>query len=211
MRAALALPRPPALLALLSLCLGASAARADFIPWSYEWSSNPGTVLSADGGAGVKFTPLSGTITDGTHDIKGFQLDALVSAPGTHSFTSSPYTVSVKLTDGLTKESGTVNFTGALSGSIAADKVVLSNKLGNPFVKTVTLGQNVFTVTMGAFAAPGLPGSGVKGQLGADVIISPAGAGGPPSAVPEPSTLLLAGLGLSAVGLRCWRARRRRA
>src|SRR5262249_13639961 len=58
------------------------------------------------------------------------------------------------------------------------------------------------------------PDPGSPGSLGANVTIVP-GPGGSPSPpvqdVPEPTGLVLAGLGLSALGLRRWWARQRQA
>ena len=67
----------------------------------------------------------------------------------------------------------------------------------------LVLGQNRYTVWPGPYAPPGPLDSGQSGSLSAQVDVSPAD----PFATPEPSCLVLAGMGLLTVAGAAWRKR----
>jgi hypothetical protein len=188
-----------ALLAVPAVLAGGAPARADFIPWSYSFSVNPNPVTSNDGTASVNFATTSGTHT-GSNDSF---LATTLSAAGTANaaFSNRGYTFSMHLTDLTSNASADLSFAGALSGNSPFN---LTNKIPNPN-HSVTLGQHEYTVTLGAFVPPV---SGKAGSMQVQVITTTPG-GGPVNQVPEPASLLLAALGGSAVGLRCWWRKRR--
>jgi hypothetical protein len=182
-----------ALLAVPALLVAGAPARADYIPWSYSFSANPNPVTSDNGSASVTFAPTSGQESLSFNGLLAAQLSA--AGPTDAAFSSRGYTFSMHLTDIASGASADLSWTGAFSGSSPFN---LENKIPNPN-QQVTLGQHEYTVTLGAFAppTPERPGS-----LATTVIV--AGPSVPVNQVPEPTSLLLAGAGLSALGARAW-------
>jgi hypothetical protein len=133
-------------------------------------------------------------------------------------FTNKNYSLIVDLTDSASNKSGMLTFTGSLNGTLSLTSANIKNTFIGPLTQHLDLGGNLYTVTIGPYAAPGIPDSTQTGSISAHVSVQPegptgGGSGGPvppPSRqTPEPSTLLLAGLGLSALGMAGWRHRAR--
>ncbi|MCC6419988.1 MAG: PEP-CTERM sorting domain-containing protein [Gemmataceae bacterium] len=185
------------------VCLVAPHVRANQLTWTYEGSGT--TVVNADhpGDGGVSFTYDPKTTAIGDTQIPVANLWTFSTATSTtpDKFTGAPYDVSLTLTDGLSGQSGTATFTGALSGTLSDRHALLANSVAGGLTQALTLGTSVYTVTLGAFAPPGPPSSSNSGSLSALVTITPA-------TVPEPSTLLLAGIGCAGAGLVGWCRRR---
>ncbi len=114
------------------------------------------------------------------------------------------------LTDNASNASTALTFSGALSGGLGGNDA-LTNSFQGLTSKSVTLGANQYTVTVGLFVPP-LPE--VSGRLGANVTVTASGKSVPPpvASVPEPSALLLGWGGASLAGAwACWcRSRTRR-
>jgi hypothetical protein len=192
-----------ALLALLAL---AAQGRADYIPWSYTWSSSPGSV-AADGGAGsIHVLPSSGTGLNGIEHILAAQLQTIAAKPSEAkaTFTNAGYGLTLTLHDGASGKSGSLTFTGALGGWFNASTASITNKFNSPISQQLTLGKDVYVVTIGSFSSPGGTSTGTFGHIAADVLVT-----GPGTTAPEPGTLALAVLGASALAARKWWARRR--
>jgi hypothetical protein len=209
---------------LVSLALGV-AARADMItPWSYSWTRSPISVPADNNGTGgisMTVAPLTpGTHVVGDSDINAVNLSTFSSAPaGTvDSFTNANYSLTVQLTDMNSNTSGSLTFHGFFSGTLSTTSAQIDNTFLNPLTQSIVLGQHDYTVALNTYVPPGLPDSTTFGSIGAhvsitDSIIDPppgsgggGGTGGGVSTVPEPSTLLLAGLAVPA-GLALWRVR----
>src|SRR5262249_38981678 len=121
------------------------------------------------------------------------------------TFTNTPYSLTVSIHDDASKTSGFLTFNGVLNGDYTSGGGI-HNKFLAPITQQLKLGQDLYTVTIGSFVAPGAPGSATFGRIGADVIVT--GPGQPVSA-PEPGTLALAALGAGAlIARRCVKARR---
>jgi hypothetical protein len=209
---------------LLLLFWVGGTARADLmVPWTYTWSRNPLSVAADnDGTGGVSLTlsPLAaGTNLTGDNEIKAVSLSTFSSAPtGTvDTFSSSPYSLTVHLTDLNSGATGALTFSGQFNGTLSATTASISNTFLSPSSQSIVLGQDDYTVTLNSYLAPNQPNSTTFGYIQADVTITPAtgstntgngntGNSGGVQAVPEPSTLLLAGLALPA-GLAWWRVR----
>jgi hypothetical protein len=192
-----------ALLAVPALLGSAACARAEPI-WSYSWSASPGVVTSDDGSLGkVTFLPGSGGPISGSVDsgngILAASLVAVGPAQGVATFTSRDYSLTMHLTDLASHTSGDFTFHGALSGTTDGTHN-LTNVFQGPISQTQNLGGNLYTVTAGLFIPPQ---PSTPGRIGANVSVV-AGQGPPPVSVPEPTCLLLAGVGLSALGARAW-------
>jgi hypothetical protein len=127
---------------------------------------------------------------------------------------NSNYTLSLVLQDLATGHSHTFTFGGNLSGSFSTGTSNIDNSFTGSTVATwKDTNNDTFKVTMDTYTPPGPPNASLAGSIGATVFYtkgsgSPGGTGGHHDQ-PEPPTLLLAGLGLSALGGRAWWSRRR--
>jgi hypothetical protein len=215
-------PTPSRLLAafLTSFALG-SWAKADIVTWTYDWTESP-TVLAADHGGtgGVDLTRELPGHGSGTQSITATQIRTFSSAPDTavDHLTNQQYNLSLHLTDDASGQTGSLSFSGLLSGLISFDAAHLTNVFNAPTSQVLTLGGHKYTITLNSFVAPGNPNAIDPGSLGALVEVgSPtppptgggSGGGPPPSNAPEPSSLVLAGLGISSLGLGLLRKLRR--
>jgi hypothetical protein len=202
-----------ALLAASVLLGGARHARAESI-WSYSWSASPGVVTSDDGSGQVTLLPgaggpITGSVTSGP-GILAATLDAVGPASGTAQFSNVGFGLTMHLTDAASNTSGDLTFHGAFFGTLFGTPGLLGDGLAPtykfPATQSVTLGDNLYSVSLGPYAPP-LPGK--PGSIGANVVVTGSGQSPPPvNNVPEPASLLLAVFGGSAVGLRAWWRRR---
>lgn len=116
----------------------------------------------------------------------------------------TPYSINfnyeVVITDLNTTESGTVNFTGNISGNAVGTFKAVNSKITDYTAtpQRLFLGGNNYLVSASSVVGPG---SMFNGVLQANVQIS---------AVPEPSTLILGGLGaIASLGIVTLRKRKR--
>jgi hypothetical protein len=192
----------------LVLSLASTPAWAEPVIWSYEWVTSPDVVAPSSGTGGVKLIPISGSATN-IKDTIAVRLEALSPGDGTATFTDRPYSLTLNLMDEVSQAKGSLTFTGLLSGEITSSTAALTNVFTSDTSKSITLGGNLFAVTVGAFESPLAPGPAKLGKIGADVIVSGSGPVVPPvTEVPEPTGMVLLGLGLSALGVGSWRKRR---
>src|SRR5947209_20301386 len=94
--------------ALAALLLLAAQARADYIPWSYAWSSSPGAVPDDARQGSINVLPSSGSQVNGINDVLAAQLQAVGSTAGT--FTHAPYSLTVTIHDDASKTAGPPTF-----------------------------------------------------------------------------------------------------
>jgi hypothetical protein len=206
----------------LLISLGGSV-RADLIAWTYSWQRDPISVAAdGDGTGGVSFTNESlAKDATGNSDIVATNLRVFSTATAStpdQLKTGGAYTLSLTLTDSASGQSNANNpmtFTGKLSGTFSANNSNLTNVFNSPTMQSVVLGGNTYTVTIGPYSPPGPPSASNAGAIAAFVTVTPGttgpgggGTGPGVSDVPEPSTMLLAGLGLSFLGGAAWRKRR---
>jgi hypothetical protein len=125
---------------------------------------------------------------------------------------SANYSLNLVLNDLASGASGSLTFRGNLSGSISLDQVNLTNTFLGPTTQTLTLGRNQYIVTVGPFVSPG-PLTRNSFYVGTPTYFSePDGSISVNVHVvtPEPSSLMLACLGLPSLSLaRCFRRQRR--
>jgi hypothetical protein len=155
--------------------------------------------------------PQPNQAATGSAHIVGTQPGLLTSAdPATPDrFTDRAYTMNLTLTDSASGAQGLVTFTGLLNGTASTAGASIQNTFTGETTKVLTMGGHTFTVAFDSFTPPTLT---TNGAFGADVTVSDAQPpSGPPSAqTPEPSAIVLAGLGLTAVGAASARKGRRR-
>src|SRR5262249_24884960 len=122
------------------------------------------------------------------------------------------------LKDDASGESTTLTFGGKFNGTLTAFNANIKNTFTGETSQTVHLGDHDYTVTMTAYAPPGPPtavnAGSITAHVGVDEPVDPppsdgGGATTPPptSDAPEPSTMALASLGLSVLGIVRWRKR----
>lgn len=209
-------PRPVVFaVALLILAVCTRRGEAGQIPWSYTWDAHP-VVIDADPlgphsqpTGGITLTPGAITITGGTPgvalgnaSIVAVNLTAFTFTPSPdgkpYTFTHSPYQLGVTLTDVDSHRSGTLTFAGVFNGTLTDSHADLATQFTSPTQRRLTLGHNVYTVTLTTYAPPGAPQAGGDGSISAFVKVQP---------VAEPSALLLAAVGLVST-LLAWLGRR---
>jgi hypothetical protein len=188
--------------AALILCLAGSAARADFESWTFTVSVLPGVVVADQGGSGrVAMAPnlFTGPNT-GSADIGLLWLRAFSVAPVTNpdTFTHKAFRLDLTLTDSASHASGTLTFAGEFNGSLSATTAKLLLTFHPTAGDSLTLGRNVYTVGPDLYTSPGPPSSATGGSLGVHVSVQP---------VPEPSGLVLAGVGVPLLAAGAWQGR----
>jgi hypothetical protein len=191
----------------VSSMIAAGQARAD---WSYSTSAvPPGFAVNApgnNGGGTVQLTAYKDVASSSSINVLAYQTTA--TAPVTFNAASSTYTLTMTLTDNTTHDSGTLTFTGSISGGLDQNNSTLVNTFANP-TQTLTLDGNKYTVTLPSSVAL-LPPSSNQQNITATVSVSSSGPGGGVQGVPEPASLVLGGLGFSLFGVSSWWQRLRR-
>jgi hypothetical protein len=176
--------------ALLLLLAVGPAGRADPITWSYSWSNSPTNIAADAPGGYLTLSNEAPQTATGNSDIVATNIQGHSSAPTTKpdTFTAKPYTLTLTLTDQASGASGSLDFTGALSGVLSASSAHVTNTFTGPTTQTLVLGDNRYTVTIGTYTAPGPPGSANPGSIGATAVVSI-------FQLPEPAAVALAALG----------------
>jgi hypothetical protein len=208
------LTAPVAALALL-LLIGAGAQATPIpinqIQWTYNFSPGAPAVL-ADGNpsAGVTFTNEPTKAATGISDIVATNLRVFSTAtavsPDMLTGPNGDYSLALTLstTDGSGTHTGTLTFNGTLSGEFSAENANVFNAFGPNVFQVLDLGSIRFSVEMLAYTPPGPPDQANAGSISAHVTVENI----TPNGVPEPSTILLSGLGLTFLGGAAWRKRR---
>jgi hypothetical protein len=183
-----------------------AAARADPM-WSYSWSPQSSTIDATTGPGSIHLASESLVQASGGTNVLATSLTTSASGPST--FSSAAYSLTMTLTDAASGKSGTLTFSGAFDGTLSPTSAKISNTFTGLQTQQLILGSNQYTVTIGPYLPPGPPGATLPGGIGASVSVANLGNGGVDGGkAPEPSSLLLAGLGGAA--LMALRFRRRR-
>ncbi len=192
------------LISLLVLWLAARHARADYMNWSYSTSAVPPgfSVTGANNGSGaVQLTPFNNVA--GGSSIAALAYQTAASTPVTFSAANTSYTLTMTITDNATHDSGSLTFVGSISGGLSPT----SSSLVNTFAvtqKSLTLDGHVYTVSLPSSVALASPTSPQQDIL-AKVNVSNGGV----QSAPEPTSLVLGGLGVCLTGLGSWWKRQR--
>jgi hypothetical protein len=199
--------------------LAATCVQAGPLPSQVQWSYNftPGSYsVSADTNpsAGVSFTNEPTKSAVGNSDVVATNLrifgsTASPSTPDTLT-THGAYTISLLLGTSANGPalSGTLTFTGKLGGTFSSASANVSNMFGPNSTQQLTLGNYTFTVALIAYTPPGPANQLNAGSISAHVTVANASIHTTGGGTPEPSTMLLSGLGLTFLGGAAWRKRR---
>jgi hypothetical protein len=199
--------------AFLVTLLAAPPARADLVSWSYNWSTTTPFVQAAgDPSSGVKVGAAgTGGPVLGNSNVVAASLSAVSGASPSSPSTvaNASYSLTLTITDTASGKTGSLTFAGILNGSLSSAGSNISNTFGSTIAQSVNIGGNLYSVVLGSFVPPGPPGSPAFGAIGASVTVTGGNGGVVGGQSPEPSSLLLAGLGLAGAAGARWRARRR--
>jgi hypothetical protein len=216
--------------ALALVLLAGAHARADFVDYSYNWSRTPASGVLAAGTGGVTLTDEPGPVPAGSStDVVATELRTFSSATDQKpdKLTHAGYTLTVSITDTNSGAMGSWTFNGELNGTFSKKSSNVMNTFLQNGVPVLSLshvlvlgdavhGFNTYTIVLDEYVHPGNPSSSNPGSIGGHIDVTAGGEGGhtgppPPPSVgsPEPSTLLLSGLGLSGLGCVSWRRWRR--
>jgi hypothetical protein len=198
--------------ALAVALLACAPARADLIKWSYRWDA-PAFVYASptgsDTGGIVLFKTDGRHVSQASTDVVAANLkevsDAKVASPDVFGPDQGKFTLTLTIKDDLSKLSDKLSFTGQLKGSFSATTSGVGVDWLTPTTEVMQLGTSKFIVTVNSFLPPGPASQKNQGGIGAHVEVID-----PPSPNPEPSALLLAGVGAALAGA-AWRKRRRKA
>jgi hypothetical protein len=188
----------------VAVCLGwGSLARADYIA-QFNFTPDKADIFATNDPTLGKITLSNqspakaegGTFLIATNITTSAVDTTSLSKPAV--FKNAGYTLTLFITDLHTGKSDQMFFSGKFNGTVSTGSAQLTHTFTSPQTVSKQIGFHLYTVTVGSVVLPGNPTSGKVGSIGAVAIVT---------TVPEPSSLALAGLGLTmAVG---WRLRRR--
>jgi hypothetical protein len=195
-------------IALVSLLMSSTSARADLIHWSYNWSRFPGDILPDNPASGGKITLTDESLKSaiGDSDIVATNIRTFSKAPDDKpdTYTNKAYTLSLFLLDQASNIGGTINFNGIINGMVSTNSSNLTNAFTSPVTQTIILGNDKYIATLGQFTPPGPPGAVNSGSVSAHVAVTVEIL----SKVPEPATMTLASVGVALLLLARYRTQR---
>jgi hypothetical protein len=178
--------------------LAASPVRADLMPsFSYSWDQTPATLAADSGGTGsISLSVGSGTAT-APSTIVAANLSVISSAlaPTMDTYTNKAYQLTLTLTDAASGKAGNFVFNGVLNGTANTTSSNFTNEYVGLTKITDHIGAYNYTVQILAPVVPPITGGITEGGISAQVTVAPA-SGPVTQSTPEPSSLILAGLGL---------------
>jgi hypothetical protein len=189
------------------LLFAATNAHAELIQWSYSWSRTPTQVAANSPGTGyISLTDQGMKSATGNSNLvaTNIQAHSTATVQNPDVFTNKIYTLSLYLQDTASGKSGTLSFTGEFNGTLTADNSNITNTFLGQTMQSITLGDNLYTVTIGPYSAPGPTGAVNSGSIAARAQVQVSTI----FHLPEPSSCLLAVMG-AAGSLALVRLRRR--
>jgi hypothetical protein len=185
--------------------------------------ANPESILASDGKSGVSIVNQQLANATGPSDVVATTISGFSGSSSNVGFGSGGnYAFSLVLTDGQSNATATYTFQGQFGGTLSATNSNITSTITGGTVTTsngtvsfsganaptVALGNYDYTVSMGSYTPPGPPSENLTGSIGGFVNVTTLGTAS--ATTPEPSALLLSGVGLSFAGIVSWRKRRQR-
>jgi hypothetical protein len=193
--------------------------RADYLNWTYTATFQvPGITVNtpSNGGATVAVTDY-GTPQPGGANIPVQAYETSTNSTAPISFNKATYDLALKITDSATQDSGTLHFTGSLTGTMTATTSTVVDSFTPVTSNSLTLDGHTYTVNIPTvtLAPPTSPQQNVMASVSVTNAL-PGGTPPPPpspppptNSTPEPTSLLIGSLGFSCFGAGCWWKRRR--
>jgi hypothetical protein len=197
-----------AVVGLLALAGGAQAGPI----WELQWRFGTNILISDSGRSFVSFTPDGPTYSskkNASAEVADIGVASFVPPWMTDRITRQNYGMLLKLTDLASHASRYFWFSGSLSGQLSQHWTNLTNRFLTPtYYGNIHLGKEIYNIHIGPFIAPSW-NNHFNGRILAYVDPIPVDPhpSGSPQGTPEPSTLILGGLGL-VLGVPFWRRRR---
>jgi hypothetical protein len=189
-----------AVLCLAAACFlaGQSTAQASpiNIDWSYRISATPmfmgtgGGVLYMPGSTGT--TNMSTAAFAPTEVGTNFWTLSRATQANPDSLKDAPFALVLHIDDKASGISGAVTFSGVLNGNIWATGSSLQSTLTSSPTQQLWLGHHIYDVSFASFKPPAGNGLGNYGRFAFDVSVHHN---------PEPSSLVLAGIGAPLFGV----------
>lgn len=186
------------------LLVVAGTGSAGPVPWSFRAPANEAYFPTGATG-GVTFPNLG--FQAGGADITAARVAtwSIAAADSPDRVSGLAYQFALEVRDDLSGNTAKLTFHGLLSGSYWRTGSDLTNAFTGATLQEVELGGNRFAVALTGFDAPTGYGDEFAGRITAGVRVGDAVKDGGgvlgPNATPEPTTLLLAAVGLPLVGL----------
>jgi hypothetical protein len=197
---------PVPLLAVALALLAAGAAQAGPISWDISWTSRTGAVSSGTSKIKVLGGADSGPTDPGeVAPTSAAFLTYSSKSAAANSFTGKSFDLTAKVTDTDSGMSQNLTFTLNLDGGLSKSGQTISVTFSSAEQVTGVLGTHVYHVQLTSYTAPPFYPTNpfVPG-----VVLATVTSVNKPEKLPEPGTLLLAGLALPTLGLAGWRRRR---
>ena len=200
---------------LLTCCLcwlagPARSARAEFIPWKYNWTRNPAKIMADE--PGTSYIELSDerlSQATGSTDVVATNLRVVSTVIPTpahphDTFTNKGYSLTLFLLDVQSNVSGQMTFTGVLNGTASATNSQIKNAFTGETTQERILGGHRYTVTIGPYTPPGPPDGANTGAISAYAQVTVTDI----QKSPEPSTIVLVCCAAPFGACSWWRRRR---
>lgn len=199
-------------LLLSALALFPMAGRADYVNFDYSWQVQPSAILPGGTGSvalavaqnGSASSEVGGTMPTYIPGAMVTTTSAAVDLPDTFN---TDFNMILTLSE--SGQSGSLTFRGHLEGSLTGTTSTLTSTFYTPVTQMLTLGKNIYTVTIGpTLANLPIPGSNAPVLIDAQVRVTEK----PVDSLqtPEPSSLLLGASALIGLAARRMLRHRRR-